>query len=401
MQQIREGSVRPRRRGTMHKSRNSRATKSWVGALVISGLALVLTACSSSSSSSATAGSSAASSSGGSTKAATAAAAAVAAFEQRPTTLSVPALPSKPPAGKTVDFMACGLPVCQSYISLVQAAAAAVGWNEQTIQIGLTPQTETDGYAQAVRNDPAGVIGSGGVAASVVATQLQQLTAEHVPSVLVDVPSAGNATAALLSTSAQEQLGQEMGDWILANAHGKNAHVGIISTPATPVYDAAHTGLQKVLAGCSSCSTTVYSFPETDIGTTLPTNVVTFVRTHPDINYLFFDFSNEVDGVPAALQSAGLASQVKITTEDTTATETAYLKSGQEAATAAIPWPETLWNAFNVILRKQMGLSVTPAVDMQMPRMIFTGSNVLSSTTVAPPPLVANYQADFKAAWHV
>jgi hypothetical protein len=33
--------------------------------------------------------------------------------------------------------------------------------------------------------------------------------------------------------------------------------------------------------------------------------------------------------------------------------------------------------------------------------MIFTGSNVLTSTTSAPPPLVANYQAIFKAAWHV
>lgn len=379
--------------------RSASPFRATLGTFLVVGMALMLAACGTSTSS----GSAAAGGSSGSAVSASylaSAKAAVASLMKRPTTLDVPPLSSKPAPGKTVDFMACGLPVCQSYVSLVQQAAAAVGWTEQTVQIGLTPQSETNGYAQAVRNHPGGVIGSGGVAASVIATQLKQLKAENVPVVLVDVASAGDATAVVLSTREQTQYGKEMGQWMLANAGGKDVNVAVVTTPATPVYAAAHSGLQKELAPCGSCSVVTDSFPETDIGTTLPTQVISFLRTHPSVNYLFFDFSNEVDGVPAALQSAGMANKVKITTTDTTATETAYLKNGQEAATAAIPWPEALWNSFNVILRQQEGMSVTPAVQMKLPNMIYTGSNVLSSSTAAPPPLVANYQSIFKTAWH-
>ena len=42
----------------------------------------------------------------------------------RPTVLSVPALPKKPPTGKTVDFMACGVPSCQAYGTILANAAA-------------------------------------------------------------------------------------------------------------------------------------------------------------------------------------------------------------------------------------------------------------------------------------
>ena len=323
----------------------------------------------------------------------------VASLTQRPTTLTIPALPSKPPAGKTIDFMACGVPVCQAFGSVVKEAAAAVGWNFKSIDIGGTPQTVADGYDQAVRDNPGGVIGSGGFPASLMSHQLQQLAAEHVPVVLVDVSDPGAATGAILTSATQSQYGKEMGDWILADSHGKDAHVAIMTSPATPIYSSTHQALQQALSSCSSCSTSSYSFAFTDVGTTLPTKVVTYLTSHPSTNYLFFDFSNEVDGVPAALQAAGLASKVKILTTDTTATETGYLQHSQESAAAAIPWPEMLWGAFNVVLRADMNLPVQPGLDVQFPNMIFNGNNVLQTPGGAPPALVQNYQSIYKTAW--
>lgn len=324
----------------------------------------------------------------------------VTSLTQRPTSLSVPALPSKPPAGKTIDFMACGVPVCQAFGNVVKEAAAAAGWNFKSIDIGGTPQTVSDGYDQAVRDNPGGVIGSGGFPASLMSHQLQQLAAEHVPVVLVDVSDPGAAAGAILTSATQSQYGKEMGDWILADSHGKDANVAIMTSPATPIYSSTHQAIQQALSSCSSCSTSSYSFAFTDVGTTLPTKVVTYLTSHPSTNYLFFDFSNEVDGVPAALQAAGLASKVKILTTDTTATETGYLKNGQESAAAAIPWPEMLWGAFNVVLRGDMGLPLQPGLDVQFPDMIFNGSNVLQAPGGAPPALVQDYQSIYKAAWH-
>lgn len=388
-------------------------TRSWKfrGALVFAaGLTLVGSACGSSKSSSssgsnsnsgsaAAAGSSGSGSSGGNSAVAQAQA-LVNSLTQRPTTLSVPALPSKPPAGKTIDFMACGVPVCQAFGNVVKEAATAAGWSFKSINIGGTPQTVADGYDQAVRDNPGGVIGSGGFPASLMSNQLQQLSAEHVPVVLVDVSDAGGAAGAILTSATQAQYGKEMGDWILADSHGKDAHVAIMTSPATPIYASTHQALQQALSPCTSCSTDSYSFAFTDVGTTLPTKVVTYLTSHPKTNYLFFDFSNEADGVPAALQAAGLANKVKILTTDTTATETGYLKNGQESAAAAIPWPEMLWGAFNVVLRANMNLPLQPGLDVQFPNMIFNGNNVLQTSGGAPPALVANYQSIYKTAWH-
>lgn len=360
---------------------------------------MTLAACGSSASSSTSGGT--ATTASVSSAAVTQAIAYVNSLEQRPTAFSVPSLPSKPPTGKTIDFMACGVPVCQSFANVVKDAAAAVGWNVKVVQIGLTPQSVAAGYDQAVRDQPAGVIGSGGFPASLMSSELQQLSAEHVPVVLVDVAAVGNAAGAILTSATQSEYGKEIGSWILADSHGKNAHVAIMTSPATPIYSSTHQAIQQALSSCSSCSVSTYSFPFTAIGTTLPTNVVTYLTSHPSINYLFFDFSNEVDGVPAALQAAGLAGKVKIATTDTTSTETAYLKAGQESVAAAIPWPEMLWGAVNVVLRANMNLPLGPGLGVAFPVMLFNGSNVLAGSGGEPPALVANFQSIYKTAWHV
>jgi len=367
-------------------------------------LAAALAACGSSTSSSTTSsGASTTSPSSAGTSAAVAAAKAeVSSLLVRPTSLSVPPLPSRPPTGLTIDYMACGVPVCDAMGNFVAQAAAVLGWHFVEIQEGGTPQTITAAYDQAVRNDPAGVVGSGGYPPSLMAHQLAELKAEHVPTVLVDVPALGNATAVILSSATQAEYGQELGAWILANSGGKDAHVAIMTSPLTPIYAAAHAALEKELAsGCAHCSVQTYSFPFTSIGTTLPTKVVTYLLAHPSVNYLFFDFSNEVDGVPAALASAGLSGKVKIVTTDTTATESEYLIHGQEAAAAGIPWPEMLWDAVNVIVRAHMGLPIAPAVDMSFPRMILTGQNLPSAALSGMFPLVANFRSFYEAAWHV
>ncbi|MDA8058446.1 MAG: substrate-binding domain-containing protein [Actinomycetota bacterium] len=374
------------------RSLTSRVKVAAVAGVALS--ALVLAACGSSTPS---ASSGKSSSSGAQSQAAD-----VTSLLTRPTTFTVPSLPSKPPTGKTVDFMACGVPVCQNMGQFVKQAAQALGWNFQEIQEGETPQTVSSAYDQAVRNDPAGVVGSGGFSASLMSHQLQQLKAEGSTAVLVDVPSAGNATAVVLSSSTQATYGKEMGEWIVNNAHGKDAHVGIMTSPATPIYAAAHQALANVLSSsCKGCTTTTYTFPYTDVGTTLPTKVVTFLTSHPSINYLFFDFSNEVDGVPAALQAAGLSHRVKIVTTDDTATETPYLTQGQESASAGIAWPEMLWGAVNIIVRNTMHLPLAPALDIQYPNMILTGSNLPAAASTGMFPLVASYQSIYKTAWHL
>jgi ABC-type sugar transport system substrate-binding protein len=330
---------------------------------------------------------------------------AVAAWEKRPTTMSVPSLPSKPPTGKTLDFIACGVPGCLNFAPYLKEATAAVGWKLKTLDAGLTPQTVAAAYDQAVRDKPAGVIGSGGFPTSLFSHQLVELHNEGVPVVLHDqLPTnATGVTAVVMSDADNTQYGREMADLILANADGRDVHLGMIVTPQVPVFANEHAVLDGIVTSshCVDCSVATLQFPETAVGTTLPSEVVSFVRAHPTVNYLYFDFTDAVAGVPAALAQAGLAGKVKILTSNITPEQAAYIRAGQMWATAGLPWPETLWTDFNIILRATMHLPVGPGVAVKLPAMILVKSNLPSFNGQPYFPLVTSYQSIFKTAWHV
>lgn len=323
-------------------------------------------------------------------------------LEQRPTSITIPSLPHKPATGKSIDVVACSLPICQSNAAAMKVAAAAIGWSEKTLQAGLTPQGVAAAYDQAVRDKPAGVLGLGGFPPTLFSHQLQELAAENVPVAIpqADPENLKGITYDPVNAKVISGFGTELGEWVLNDANASGINAAIFTTSATPEYDVAHTSFSaEIKSGCSSCSVATSNFPEADIGTSLPTVVVTYLRAHPSTNYLFFDFSNEVDGVPAALASAGLASKVKIVTIDTSPTESAYIAAGQEAATAGAPNLEGYWSALNVFARASEGLDLAPGENVQLPNWIITKDNLPSTT--ASFPLVANYQDLFKTAWGV
>ncbi len=313
-------------------------------------------------------------------------------------------LAKRPTPGRTVDFVACGLPVCLSFGAAVQSAAAAVGWHYKLVNAGLTPITISAAFDQAVRDKPAGVIAAGGFPPSLYARQLSELKAENIPVVATSIATTQPGIPWVAIGGAWEaQAGTDMGDYILSTSGGKNANVVIATTPSTPVYSSLHAALAKVInsSACSGCSVSTFSFPETEIGTTLPGDIVSYLRSHPNVNYVAADFANELDGLPAQLKNAGLAGKVKLITTDTGATESTYIKEGEEAAAIDVPWPEALWNAFDVILRVNSGQPVAPAANITLPAMILTQSDIPAVATQGIFPLVSDYQSVFKKAWHV
>jgi ABC-type sugar transport system substrate-binding protein len=399
-------SGRPSRRASRPNSSAKRTSLRGLAlAALVAIMGLALAACGSSSSSSSSSSSTAASSgSSGSSNAVAEAKKSVEELETRPTSFSVPALPKKPEAGKQIDYIACGLPVCIAQQEYIKKAAAAVGWKFKFLNAGLTPTSVDAAYEQAVNDDPGGVIGTGGFAPELFIHQLAKLKEKGVPVVVDDTQNPKPGITEIVGGRAFQQVqGEEIGKWILADSNGKDAHVGVVTTPETPVYSATHTGISKYVGGssCSSCTVTTYEFPEEDIGTKLPTLIVTFLRTHPEVNYVFTDFANELDGVPSALKAAGLSEKVKLLTTDSGNIENEYLRKGQEAATAADAWPEAYWGMFDAILRVDQKAPLAPNEGISYPRMIFTGSNVLSTSSSAPPALVANFEETYKKAWHV
>jgi ABC-type sugar transport system substrate-binding protein len=393
----------------------SRRTRLVSGVIASALAALTLAACSSGSSSSpvsstTSGGASSAASAGSSTSApasgaVTQAKAAVAALMQRPTTFDVPALPQKPPSGKTVDFVVCATTTCQGFVPYLKEATDAVGWKLQTVQGGFEPQQIANAWNKVLRDKPDGVIASGGIPPELFANQLKQLQAEGIPVVLHDQPATSNpaVTGVVLSDDANRQFGQELADLILADSNGQNVHLALFVTPQVPVFANEDRALTSTIdsSACQSCSVEQSSFAVSAAGTTLPSQVVSFLRGHPDTNYVYFDFNDAVDGVPAALAQAGLNGKVKLLANNIAATQAAYMSAGQLWAVAANPWPETMWQDFNLILTKIENAPLAPALAVKLPNWILTKQNLPNVNGQPMFPLALNYQQIFKKAWHV
>jgi ABC-type sugar transport system substrate-binding protein len=370
------------------------------GAVVIAGL--LLAACSSSGSGgSSTAG--AAASTKGPSAAYEHAVTLTKQAETRPTSLTVPSLPSKPPTGKTLDFMVCGVPACLDMAALAKSAVETAGWKFVAIQQGLSQQALVSAYQQVILNHPDAVIGTGAGALALIRHELQQLKNEGVPVVEVSAPATPAEPGVIgvtNSTPQTEQFGRELAEWVLADSHTAKAHVLYVDIPDVPVYVAQESAFSQALkAGCPTCSVSTLVEPGTSLDNGMATDISSYLLSHPDINYVFGAFTDILDGLPSAVQSNGTAGKVKLITDDTQSTEDQYLLHGQEAATAAVPWAESLWGAFNLILTETEHAPLGPAQAIAYPNMIFTGKTLITSS--AMPPLVANYQEAFKTAWHL
>ena len=372
--------------------------------------ALTLTACGSSSSSSSSSSASSAASAGSSTSAPASdavaqAKATVAALMKRPTTFDVPALPQKPPTGKTVDFVVCATTTCQGFVPYLKEATDAVGWKLQTVQGGFEPQQIANAWNKVLRDKPDGVIASGGIPPELFANQLNQLRAEGIPVVLHDQPETSNpaVTGVVLSDDANRQFGQELADLILADSNGQNVHLALFVTAQVPVFANEDRALTSTInsSACHSCSVQQSSFLVSAAGTTLPSQVVSFLRAHPEINYVYFDFNDAVDGVPAALTQAGLNGKVKLLANNIATTQAAYMQAGQLWAAAGNPWPETMWQDLNLILTKVENAPLGPALAVKLPNWILTRQDLPNINGQPMFPLALNYQQIFKQAWHV
>jgi ribose transport system substrate-binding protein len=96
-----------------------------------------------------------------------------------------------------------------------------------------------------------------------------------------------------------------MASWILANSNGA-PHVLVANIPDYPILSVESQSLEKALSE-QAPNSKVYSLtiPLAALGTTAPTLYVSFIRAHPDIQFIAPVFDGLYLGVPAALKAAG------------------------------------------------------------------------------------------------
>jgi ribose transport system substrate-binding protein len=366
-------------------------------------LAAILTACSSSPNAAPSATSSGTASASQAAAASSGVAQArqlVAAAEKDPTSVGVTEPVGKPiPKGKTIAFMECGVPTCTSYASILKPAVQALGWKFEVIPAGISPEQVASAWATVARMLPSAVIGIG-YPRTIFQTSLGVLQAHHIPVVeCCDSDTAGNGILYVAGNPAQvAPEGTLMADWIIADTNGQ-AHALFVDDKDYPVVGAALTAFQAEMARlCPACTTAVYEAQTADIGTSLPSQLVGYLRAHPDINYLANGVDSMATGLPAALASAGLTGKVKFIGQTGDPLNKNYTAEGIQAADVPFAAYESLYRLVDILARYFAG-STADTQPTPLPIHIYTKQNLQGTNLNAILPLVPNLVSQYHMLW--
>jgi len=364
-------------------------------------------ACSSSSSSSS--GSAPASSSSGSASGLSAADQAglakaqafVAQYEQRPTQITdITKVTGTIPKNKLIDFIPCGaVPECLQEGNIVKQAAAMAGWTTKILTNDGSPQQSKAAFEQVVRDKAAAVLYTA-IPAATFSSLLPQLNANGtVISTCCVTDPTGPTTGIDYNIDNLAQVGPIAGAqaaWVASDSKdtANSIYVNI------PDFAILNTQFSNYKAGmstyCPSCQVSELNIALANISTAT-TNIVSYLRAHPSVNYVIASTDSVTIGLPAALKAAGLNDKVKIVGQGATPVNLQYLHSGQEAADVAFPYFEAMYSMVGAVFQHYAGMQI--AASVAPPLWILTPSNAPTATQAFP--VVTAYQTQYGTLWGV
>jgi ABC-type sugar transport system substrate-binding protein len=313
---------------------------------------------------------------------------------------SLPIKPSsKPiPKGKFVVYVHCGATACNALADGASKAAKVLGWKYQTIATQGTPESVKAAFATAVRLKPNAVISSGWDRAT-YESELQELkkmgTGVFNYSTL-DKPGTG-ITVMVGDVNGVGVEGTQLAAWVVSDTKGK-ANTLFVDVPAYTILQGVTRLFKSNYAKwCPGCPLDTMQMPATALGKDAPDRVVSYLRSHPDVNYVAFSLDAAAIGLPAALRAAGLNGKVKFVGASPTVENLGYVASGDEAATVNQPYYETQAILMDAAARYVTGQSLAQDQSYQIQYFVETKGNLARTSGFGP--VVPDLYGKLKKIW--
>ena len=299
------------------------------------------------------------------------------------------------PADKKIAFMNCGVEICIALSKAVEEAAGILGWTVEDVNVGASPDEISGAWNRVAAGDYDGVIASG-LPSVLFADAVEKLNENDVPIVECCVTDDNPGITAIVGDSTVPPTGKQFAAWVAADSDGA-ANALWVGSADFPVIATLKTNFDEGMASwCPDCSIDALDIPAAEIGTTMPTKIAAYVRSHPEINYIALGYDGFATGLPQALQDAGVADKVKFIGDDALPMNKQMVLDGQQGASIAFPIYEEMYAAVDALARTYLGEPVEPSLAM-MPLLIYTADNIGDPTVFEP--LVPDYQEQFKALW--
>ena len=325
---------------------------------------------------------------------------AVAKYSAHPAEIPVTQPVGKPiPAGKTIDFILCGVQSCQDLANFFTAAANQLGWHVRTISTQGTPESVQSAYEQALRDKPDAVVSSG-FPRAVYAKQLAQLKAAGIPVLQSNADDVVGDGISLLKNGPQDVAvqGEMLASWVVSDSDAQADTVYFDLPAYTILKPVKDTFAAKYKEWCAGCGLDTVDVPITAIGKDMPDRVVSYLRSHPKVDHVVFSLGLLNVGVPAALKTAGITGKhLAVNVGD--GQNYQYIQSGLSDAAMALNSHEASWLQVDALARHFTGQSMDVDQKAVLPNMLITKDNL--PKTIGDFPIVEDYQAQFKALWGV
>jgi ribose transport system substrate-binding protein len=279
-------------------------------------LAVIVSGCGSSSSGGSSTSSSSESSSGSSVSLEATRTAIPASYEG-------PTTPAAAPKGVKLGIISCSqtLQGCVTLAAASAKAAGAIGWQSRTFNGESATTTENTQIANAVSwgakvieliaIDPKTVQTGLKVAAQAGALIVSADNSGSEPNPVLP-PPAGDVWPKVDVSANYGKLAETEAEWIMADSGGK-ANVLVYGDKEYPAIDAGISGLLSKFKSCSGCKISeVQYFTASQIASTVGPDVVNYLRSHPEVEYVYAPFDPAAVAMVTAIQGAGLSGKVKL-----------------------------------------------------------------------------------------
>ena len=259
-------------------------------------------------------------------------------YSKLPKALTVPSLSAKPPTGKKIIFVACDQPNCTESGKLWQEPAKLLGWTLGTSFGPITPEGFNAQLTAALAEKPDGLIIDNVLPVAAVPA-MADVIASGIPYVIVAGGDASQQTPDPSKGFLQNTYGPLgshlshtlLAAWVTVDSGGKGNIAGFFNSEAFVISEPAIFFKDEIARLCSGCKLDSQKMSLADLGAKLPSQVVSYVQSHKDVQYIYLPFGGATTGVAAALNAAGLAKQVKIFAYASSKPNIEAIQNGEEA----------------------------------------------------------------------
>jgi ribose transport system substrate-binding protein len=304
------------------------------------------------------------------------------------------------PAGKKIAFISCGVEACEIQGDIIKEGAALLGWSAETIGTDGSPEQLQNAFETALRQGADAVI-LNAVTRAVVAKQLEEAEKQGVPFVtLSSVEKTGDGILAnIADTRNSGRIGELLAAKIVSDSGG-DANTLYVNISAFQILKALGDQFESSYKKyCPDCEYGSIDIPATSLGKDAPDRIVSYLRSHPQVNHVVLSVSNALGaGLPAALKAAGLADKVKIIGQSGDSQTFQDLQAGNIKAVVPYDYYTVDYLMLDALARHFAGV---PVADQSPPLWIVTPENMPEGATEGLFPVVENYQEQFKKAWGI